>query len=243
MSITISSGHGKYVSGASDIVNEVTEARRITNEIARLLKSSMAVNVHHDDTSRDQRTNVNTIIAAHNKTIRNADYSVHLNASGGRVQTDMGVEVLYYSDSARGHAQALSDAISAVTGLKNRGAKKRTDLGFLKGTNKPAFLIEAYFVNSVADVAKMKSDAQVTAFADAVAKTICAHQGVVYKGGVNVSAAESNNKAEIIIDGKRIDDGLIIDGRTYAPIRATAEAFGASLVWDNVAKKATITTK
>lgn len=191
---TISSGHGKFVSGAADIVNEVTEARKIANRIGEILGAAgVGGTVYHDDTSRDQRTNINTIVSAHNRTERKADYSVHLNASSGRQQGDMGVEVLYVSDANRSHAQALSDAISAATGLKNRGAKKRTDLGFLNGTARPAFLIEAYFVNSVADVAKMDSAGELDKFCVAAAQVIADY---VTGGKVYVNSKDKGNSGE-----------------------------------------------
>lgn len=178
---TISSGHALGVSGAVDLVNEVKEARRITNAIADVLDDAMKVHVYHDDTSKSQRENINRIVAAHNKTDRAGDYSIHLNASAGRQQRDMGVEVLYYKDANRAHAVELANEISKATGLKNRGAKKRTDLGFLKGTHAPAWLIEAYFVNSHADVRKMDEAHEINAFAVAVARTITKKQGVEYK--------------------------------------------------------------
>ncbi|MCY9532994.1 N-acetylmuramoyl-L-alanine amidase [Paenibacillus alvei] len=49
--------------------------------------------------------------------------------------------------------------------------------------------------------------------------------------------------AKIYIDGKRIDDGIIIDGVTYFPGRAVANAIGATIAWDNVTKTVKITTK
>ncbi|OKL37042.1 N-acetylmuramoyl-L-alanine amidase [Domibacillus mangrovi] len=45
----------------------------------------------------------------------------------------------------------MSKAISTASGLKNRGPKYRTDLGFLNNTKKSAILIEVCFVDSLAD--------------------------------------------------------------------------------------------
>lgn len=176
---TFSSGHALYVSGAVDLVNEVKEARKITEAIEKALGDVVKVNVYHDNTSRKQGENINRIVAAHNRTNRAGDYSLHLNASS-RTTKDMGVEVLYYKDANKAHATALANAISAATGLKNRGAKKRTDLGFLKGTDAPAWLIEAYFVGSHADVKKMDEAHEINAFAVAVARTVAEYQGVSY---------------------------------------------------------------
>ncbi|MGM0888968.1 MAG: N-acetylmuramoyl-L-alanine amidase [Bacillota bacterium] len=45
-------------------------------------------------------------------------------------------------------AANVSKALAEALGIKNRGAKKRTDLGFLKGIAKPAILIEVCFVET-----------------------------------------------------------------------------------------------
>ena len=61
----------------------------------------------------------------------------------------MGVEVLYLTQQQL--AAQVSAAIATVTGLPNRGAKKRTDLYFLNNTHEPAILIEVCFVDSKVD--------------------------------------------------------------------------------------------
>lgn len=181
MSFAISSGHSKYVAGAIGIVKEVEEARKIVDRIVDLADDIMPVHKFHDDTSRTQKENINRIVAFHNNCNRRADYSMHLNASTGKQDRDIGVEVLYYSDANRKHAEDLASALSQATGLKSRGAKKRTDLGFLKETNKPAFLIEAYFVNSRADVSKMDEAHEINAFAAAFVQTVAKYLGLSYQ--------------------------------------------------------------
>jgi len=181
MSIAISSGHSNYVVGAIGLVKEVEEARKITERIVDLIDDVIPVAKFHDNTSRTQRDNINTIVAWHNKQNRKADYSIHLNSSGGGTRNeDIGVEVLYYDESNRKHAEQLAKNLAASVGLKNRGAKKRTDLGFLANTKKPAFLIEAYFVNSRADVSKMDEAHEINAFAQAFAETVCGYLGYTY---------------------------------------------------------------
>ena len=50
--IVISSGHGKYVRGASGIIDEVDEARRVVEHLADELRDrDVDVKVFHDDTS------------------------------------------------------------------------------------------------------------------------------------------------------------------------------------------------
>lgn len=181
VSIAISSGHSTYVAGATGLVKEVEQARKIVDRIEVLLRGTMPVTKFHDNVSRTQTENIQRIVTFHNAANRQCDYSIHLNSSSVTTNDALGVEVLYYDEPNRQHAFQLATAISEATGLKNRGAKKRPDIGFLRDTHKPAFLIEAYFVNSRADVTAMDEEHEVHAFALAVAKTVAMHQQIVYQ--------------------------------------------------------------
>src|SRR6516164_2459574 len=139
MRVVISSGHGKYVRGASGLIDEVDEARKVVEEVSKWLAAGgHEVVVFHDDTSTSQNENLNTIVNFHNSQTRDLDISVHFNAyvptDGGR-----GSEVLYITQDAL--AAEVSRQISAASGLINRGAHKRSDLYFLNGTEEPSVLI------------------------------------------------------------------------------------------------------
>lgn len=147
--IAISSGHGLYVRGASGIIDEVDEARKVVNRLAEELKKrDVEVFVFHDDSSKNQGNNLNTIVNAHNGQTRDLDISVHFNAYE-QVEKPMGTEVLYLTQQSL--AAKLSEAISEAGGFIDRGAKKRTDLKFLNATDEPAVLLEVCFVDSEAD--------------------------------------------------------------------------------------------
>jgi hypothetical protein len=146
--IVISSGHGKHVRGASGILDEVDQARKVVEQLAKDLRSGgIDVVTFHDDTSHSQNENLNTIVSFHNKQTRDLDISVHFNAYE-QVSKPMGTEVLYVTQSTL--AGKLSKAIASV-GLIDRGPKKRTDLFFLNNTDMPAVLLEVCFVDSEAD--------------------------------------------------------------------------------------------
>ena len=119
-SVVISSGHGKYVRGASGILDEVDEARKVVERLAKELRArGVEVVTFHDDTSHDQNTNLNTIVNFHNEQQRDLDISVHFNAYE-QVSKPMGCEVLYVTQSAL--AAELSAAIASV-GFIDRGAR------------------------------------------------------------------------------------------------------------------------
>jgi N-acetylmuramoyl-L-alanine amidase len=147
-SIVISSGHGLKVRGASGILDEVDEARKVVNRVAELLiNRHVNVKVYHDDVSTTQSENLNRIVDYHNAQVRDLDISVHFNAYE-QVEGPMGCEVLYTTQSEL--AERVSAAISDA-GFIDRGPKQRTDLFFLNQTSEPAILIETCFVDSEAD--------------------------------------------------------------------------------------------
>jgi N-acetylmuramoyl-L-alanine amidase len=146
--IVISSGHGKHIRGASGVLDEVDEARKVVEQVAKELRGrGVDVKTFHDDTSHDQNTNLHTIVNYHNAQTRDLDVSVHFNAY---VETSkpMGTECLYVSQ--QGLAGQVASAIASC-GFVNRGPKKRTDLFFLNNTEMPAILLETCFVDSTAD--------------------------------------------------------------------------------------------
>jgi len=132
------------------MLDEVDEARIVTDCLAsELRRRGVAVQTFHDDTSRDQSTNLSTIVAAHNRADRELDISVHFNAYE-QVDHGMGCEVLYYSNGAL--AAELSAAIADASGLIDRGAKQRQDLYVLANTEETCMLLEICFCDSEEDV-------------------------------------------------------------------------------------------
>jgi N-acetylmuramoyl-L-alanine amidase len=155
MKIVMSSGHGKYIRGASGSscgswgLDEVDQARRVVEQSATMMRHLGAdVTTFHDNTSHDQNTNLNTIVNFHNSQKRDVDISVHFNAYQCTSKA-MGVEVLYVTQQTL--AADISAAIADAGHFLDRGPKKRTDLFFLNNTQEPAVLIETCFCDSSTD--------------------------------------------------------------------------------------------
>ena len=149
MKICISSGHGMFVRGAAGIIDEVDEARVVTESLAGVLYASgHNVRTFHDDVSTSQDQNLKTITGWHNSCgPHDLDISVHFNAYE-QTSKAMGCEVLYSTQKTL--ADKLSAAIAEV-GLINRGGKQRDDLYVLSNTDAPCVLLEVCFVDSEAD--------------------------------------------------------------------------------------------
>ena len=153
--INISSGHSINCQGASDIINEVTEARKVVDRIYQLCKE-MGIEVYkYHDTSSSSSQNLANIANWHNQFKDGIDLSIHFNAYQ-HTSNSMGTEVCYYSQSQL--ASQVSSAISKTSGLKNRGGKERKGLYVLKNTNKPMILIEVCFCDSSYDVQKYQEN-------------------------------------------------------------------------------------
>ena len=147
--VNISSGHSINCQGAADIINEVTEARKVVDRVYEIIKASGKQCYKYHDISSNSTQNLINIVNWHNGFKDGVDVSIHFNAYT-HVDKPMGTEVCYYSNSSL--AAATSKEIATAGGFIDRGAKQRTGLYFLKHTNKPAILIEVCFVDSVADV-------------------------------------------------------------------------------------------
>lgn len=154
----ISSGHGLHVPGASCLIDEVTEARRVAGRITRELELlGSPVTLYHENAARNQRDNVNRIINYHNAYNRRLDVSIHFNAvAGGPRTAGIGTETLYRNPHMQSLASAVSKSITAATGLilrRGDGTWHRDNLGFLTRTNiNRALLLEICFVNSREDI-------------------------------------------------------------------------------------------
>src|SRR5215469_8331567 len=180
MKVCLSSGHGKFVARAEDILVEVEEARRVTDGIADSLEDlGVEVEVFHDDTSRDQQTNLETICNAHNESFggegHDWDISVHFNMSeGGTTDDPIGTEVWHKGENTKAMAKDIASAIARVSGLKDRGPKQTDSLKFLNSTIAKACLLEICFVNSSADASLYERS--VDPICRSIAETIAAEQ-------------------------------------------------------------------
>lgn len=167
-------GHYGDGTGAKGIVDEVKYARKFIKRIYDILVANKVPATYYEDkVSKNQTQNINNLIKHHNADRNGLIVSGHLNASGSLTERPIGVEVLYTTqkDLAATVAKVMSDA----SGLINRGAKYRDNIGVLTRTYEPSILIEFGFVNSKKDVELM--DKHFEAICQAVAKVLAAAIG------------------------------------------------------------------
>ena len=150
-------GTSKFISGAVGPspwgIHEHTEAVKVVNEVAAVLRSMDVDVISYEDTvSKSQDENLDRIVAFHNSQGKHdLDVSIHFNSTSPQPGGPVGSEVFYASSAGQTVAKRTVDKICIASGLKNRGPKSG-NFAFLNNTNEVAVLVEVCFVNSHADV-------------------------------------------------------------------------------------------
>lgn len=224
-------GHYGDGTGAKSLIDEVQYARKFIKRIYDICVSNgVPATYYEDKISKNQTQNINHLVAHHDADRNGFIVSGHLNASGSVTDQAIGAEVLYYDQAAI--AKEIVDAICNTSGLKNRGAKKRTDLGVLVKTYEPAVLIEFGFVNSKKDIELM--DKHFEAICQAVAKVLAKHIGHTIKK--EVVNADKSVEAKVMLNDTKSIPAVIIDGRTHVQVRELADLLGLKIVYNNESK-------
>ena len=160
MIFNIHAGHnpdGRIGCGAIGLIKESAEARKVKNEVIRLLRENK--HTAYDCTVDNGTSQGNVLTKIVNKCNANKvdlDVSIHFNCGANDKQGNnksTGVEVWLYgaNSKAKTYAESVCKSISEL-GFKNRGVKYSTSLYFLRKTVNPAMLIECCFVDDKDDV-------------------------------------------------------------------------------------------
>lgn len=156
MNFNVHGGHSLKCRGASGLLDEVNEDRKVKNKVIELLRANgHTVYDCTDDNGATQNANLRAIVNKCNSHSVDLDVSIHLNAGGGT-----GTEVYIYNSKskAKDEATRIAEKISNALGIRNRGVKERTNLYVLRKTNSPALLIECCFVDNATDKAHWNAD-------------------------------------------------------------------------------------
>lgn len=152
MKINVHAGHTKQTGkapGASGIVHESVEDRKIKDEVIKLLKERGHTVYDCTADGNNSSDNLYQIVKKCNAHKVDLDVSIHLNCYNGKGH---GTETLIYSASSasKSYAQKINNNIVKL-GFTNRGIKIRNDLYVLKRTNAPALLVETFFCDNKED--------------------------------------------------------------------------------------------
>ena len=168
MKIAIRGGHSLDVRGASGVVDEVTEDRKIYAKVRDYLKQ-LGHDVLDVTPGNSGTSSIDLSVAVNKANAWGSDYfvSIHLNATPG----GYGTEVLYKSDKGRQYAERIVNEIAAL-GFRNRGAKADTrSLYEFNHVVAPNNIVECFFCDSQSDV-DLYNKVGIDALAKAIAKGI-----------------------------------------------------------------------
>ncbi len=154
MRLALSAGHGLNRRGRPDpgAVNEELELTEhaVALELTDALSSRLAgsgLDIVAVDAPQTLSRKIAAVNAAH--TQESIDLAVEIHLNSFRDPEAHGTEVLYYSRSHREKAATVSRHLSEALNTFDRGAKRRTDLGWLKRTKCPALLVEVLFLSNL----------------------------------------------------------------------------------------------
>lgn len=174
MKIAVRGGHTELCTGASALLNELTEDRKVKDSVIKYLRTlghevlDVTPPVNYTTSSGvDLSYGVNKA----NEWGADLFVSFHFNKAYDSYNGALGSEVCVYSEYEI--AQRVVDVLGAL-GFRNRGQKIRTNLYELKHTKMKAMIVETCFVEATEDVAlyrKLGHDAIGKAIAEAISNS------------------------------------------------------------------------
>ena len=171
MKIGVRGGHTELCTGASALINELTEDRKVKDAVVKYLRE-LGYEVLDVTPPVNYTSNASTDLAygvnKANEWGSDLFISIHFNKAYDSYNGALGSEVCVYSNNEI--AQRVVDALGTL-GFKNRGQKVRNNLYELKHTKMKAMIVETCFVEATEDVAlyrKLGADAIGKAIAEAI---------------------------------------------------------------------------
>lgn len=155
MRILINAGHGGNDCGA--VGKKGLKESFVNLNVAKLVKKYLN-DKNISCVVFQQEKSLNEVINFCNTNKFDFGVSIHCNASIDRQAN--GIETLYYLTSKYGKklADLIQQELVETTHLKDRGIKPRSDLGFLKRTNKVCVLVECAFISNEKEEELLKNN-------------------------------------------------------------------------------------
>ena len=171
MKISVRGGHCPKVAGASALIDELTEDRKVKDSVIKYLKqlNHEVLDVTPPDSTSTSSSDLIYGVNKANNFGADLFISIHFNKCYDSYNGALGSESCVYSENEYG--KRIVNALSGL-GFKNRGQKVRTGLYELSHTNMTSVIVETCFVEATEDVVlykKLGSDAIGKTIAEAIA--------------------------------------------------------------------------
>ena len=205
MKIAVRGGHCPKVTGASALINELTEDRKVKDSVIKYLKElgHTVLDVTPPDSTNTSSSDLAYGVNKANNWGADLFISIHFNKAYNSYTGAIGSEVCVYSNFDI--AKRVVDGLASL-GFKNRGQKVRNNLYELKNTKMKSMIVEVCFVEATEDVAlykKLGPDTVGKAIAEAIANkkvTVVTNKEVFYRviaGSYREKANAERVKAEL----------------------------------------------
>ena len=170
MKIAVRGGHCPKVTGASALLDELTEDRKVKDSVIKYLRALgyEVLDVTPPDSTSTSSADLSYGVNKANEWGADLFASFHFNKAYDSYNGALGSEVCVYSTHEI--AQRVVNVLEKL-GFKNRGQKVRTNLYELKHTNMKAMIVETCFIEATEDVElykKLGPDAIGKAIAEAI---------------------------------------------------------------------------
>ena len=171
MKIAVRGGHCPKATGASALINELTEDRKVKDSVIKYLKElgHTVLDVTPPDSTNTSSSDLAYGVNKANNWGAELFISIHFNKAYNSYTGAIGSEVCVYSNFDI--AQRVVNGLASL-GFKNRGQKVRNNLYELKNTKMKSMIVEVCFVEATEDVAlykKLGPDTVGKAIAEAIA--------------------------------------------------------------------------
>lgn len=240
----IDPGHVGHDSGAVGPtgVQERDITLPVARKVADILRAGMEVRLtREDDRARGLTLNADLTDRADAANDWGADIFVSIHCNSAENRTAHGCEV--WTSRGQTGADALAEAIIKALEAEFPDMAMRKDLtdgdsdkearfAVLTRTRMPACLVELAFISNPTEEALLESPA----YQDRAARAIA--EGIAEYLGLQLPPADPD-AVRIMVAGQVLT-GKLIDGRTYAPVRALAEALGLTVGWDEASRTVTV---
>lgn len=159
MKIAVRGGHNFLATGASALIDETTEDRKVKDSLIKYLNQLGHTVLDVTPGNIDADSDLVYGVSKANNWGADLFISIHFNKAYNIYNGAIGTETWVYSKSDNyndeEYAQRIVDSIGAL-GFINRGVKERTNLYELKATKMASVIVEVCFVEATKDVALYK---------------------------------------------------------------------------------------
>lgn len=160
MKIAIRAGHNFLAKGASALIDETTEARKVKDSAIKYLQQLGHTVLDVTPGNMDSDSDLVCGVSKANNWGADVFISIHFNKAYNTYNGVIGTETWVYSNNDNfndeEYAARIVNAIEEL-GFKNRGVKESIDLYELKATKMPSVIVEVCFVEATGDVKLYKN--------------------------------------------------------------------------------------